>query len=127
MRHPVPRPTKTLPVEDAGGKERDDSGKRVIINTVGGSVEGAADPRKLGNECRQAIVAQGRSLADETGTVAAGPYRIPFKAKVKWKRDRFTKKWLLKDELFVTCPLWLVRLSNGRCLHFAENEMSFVT
>ena len=76
-----------------------DNGKKVIINSVGGT------------------------LMNAPGVVAKGPYKIVFIAKSKRNLNRQKKSM---DTKITTEPYWLVRMdSNGFYLNFSEKEITF--
>jgi hypothetical protein len=84
---------------------RNDEGKRVKVNSVGGA------------------------LQDLMGTVLAGPYTYPyiheFKVKLD-KKNQYGKEKVKKvSEARVSVPNWLVALDNGMLLSFAASELTF--
>ena len=130
------KPGKTSPVL-AEGREVCDVGRKVLVTSVGGPVEGC-DFQKLkyrnkDSEGNQSLVGQGRSVRGETGVVVKGPYHIHFKAKTKQRtasgriaKDKYGKI-RMKDEWYVTEPYWMVRLDANRIyLHVSESEMRFL-
>ena len=85
------------------GKERHDAGKKVIINSVGGSLRRAE------------------------GVVVEGPYHLLFKTKTKKGAVKGRDgKIHSKDVIVKTDPYWLVRMNdNGFYLHFSGGEITF--
>jgi hypothetical protein len=105
-------PEWTIPPIRIDGKN--DAGKQVIINSIGGT------------------------LTNAKGVIVDGPYKIPFKAMAK-KLDKNGKvifgkthdiegklKPILELKNFISDPYWLVLMEvNGFYLHFQENEITF--
>lgn len=84
---------------------RNDEGKRVTVNSVGGV------------------------LANLQGTVLVGPYTYPYihKFKVKLeKKNKFGKEKMREmSEPRISIPNWLVALDYGRTFSFMESELTF--
>lgn len=70
------------------------------------------------------ITSCGGALVKAEGIVVTGPYRLIFHG-MKARFDKNGKKTLVEAE-FITDPYWLVRLENGREIHFAESEITFI-
>jgi hypothetical protein len=94
----------TQPVYQDGGEIRCDSGRRVIIHSVGGALRGAS------------------------GTVEDGPYHLVYRAMSR-KVGKKGKDGKIKSTqtTIKTDPYWLVRIDDtGFYIHFAESEITFV-
>jgi hypothetical protein len=94
-------PFNTIPVFGEDGKELDDTGKRVIVNSVGGA------------------------LRNVKGVVLYGPHIYWFKANCK-KKAKNPKGYILVPEIFKTQPSWRIRL-DGYLLDiaFVASELTF--
>lgn len=97
---------QTIPELNSGTQAMDrcDSGKKVIINSVGGALVAA-----------EAVVVQ-------------GPYKLVYRAHTKKGATKGRDGKIHSKEItVVTEPYWLVRLNaNGFYIHVAENELRFV-
>lgn len=92
----------TIP-EDAYLIDADDKGKKVLINSVGGA------------------------FVNTPGVVVVGPYVYPYEHKTEIKtksRNPMAQKRYKKEER-ISCPLWVVKLADGRCISFVESELKF--
>lgn len=95
------KPHNAIPVFDNNENELNDSGKKVIVNSVGGA------------------------LVNVNGKVIYGPCRFWYIAnkKVGMKNN----KPFYKKRKFITGVLWCVRLKGYNLnLHFAESELTFL-
>lgn len=99
-----------LPVDATLVQGKDDAGKRVKINSVGGA------------------------LVDVDGTVLVGPYTYQYMhcykvTPKKEAKDRYGRERVkYKEEERTSAPNWLVRLDGfgGREIAFIESELEFV-
>lgn len=132
----------TLPIYQ-DGVERCDSGKKVIVNSVGGAIDddkGLVVDESYGSGFRDAkpkegpvdrifghaLVSHGRALEQAEGIVYAGPYRMVFEGKSKIDENGKKMKHPRRRQ-FVTEPYWCVRMqANGFYLHLSEKELTFV-
>lgn len=105
------------PVQDEDDKIVNDTGRKVIIRTIGGPIY---DRR----EKKDVVIGHGRSLTDTTGTVVKGPYLLTVSGRTAIRGSK-GKRW--KEIKVTTEPYWLVRLdSSGQFAHFAECELTFL-
>jgi len=95
-------PFNAIPILDQG-KERDDSGKRVLINSVGGA------------------------LQNVRGMILYGPHVYNYNAMTKKNpNDKAKNPKMIKKE-FDTCKLWNVLLDGYNLeILFAEQEMKML-
>lgn len=81
---------------------KDDSGKRVIVNSVGGALQGVK------------------------GTVLYGPHVYQYVAMAKKNPNDKAKNPKMVKKEFETCPLWNVLLDGYNLeIRFARNELTF--
>ncbi len=86
---------------NAVAMNKDDSGKRVLVNSVGGA------------------------LRNVEGTVLYGPHIYNYEAHTL-KNPKDKKSKMIK-RTFETCPLWNVLLDGYNLqIRFAENELTFL-
>ena len=82
---------------------QDDSGKRVIVNSVSGA------------------------LQNVKGTVLYGPHIYHFQALTKKNKNDKNKNPKMVKRDFETCPLWCVLLDDYDLkIRFAEQELTFI-
>lgn len=95
-------PFNTIPVYGEDGKPLDDTGKRVVVNSIGGA------------------------LKNVKGVVVYGPHVYWYKAMCK-KKAKNPKGYILVPANFKTQPSWCVKL-NGYLLDitFVASELTFV-
>lgn len=96
-------PHNAIPVYREG-VQLDDSGKNVIVNSVGGA------------------------LHDTKGVVVYGPYQFKYKAMAKsQKKTKKGDQEKLAMKEFITDPYWCVLLEGYELqIHFVEKELTFV-
>lgn len=86
---------------NAVAMNKDDSGKRVLVNSVGGA------------------------LKDVKGVVLYGPHIYNYEAHTRKNPKDKTSKMIKRT--FETCPLWNVLLDGYNLqIRFAENELTFL-
>lgn len=134
-------PHNALPLYDSEGNLLDDSGKRVVINSVGGpSWPDNRSGKAVINNYEKMIkqwtkedneVRRKRSMENMGGTVVWGPCDIEFFAMAKSGKfkDKAKKQPLLKRTKFVSGPWWGVLLdtaSGNHVLSISREELTFV-
>ncbi len=106
-------PTNAIQLLDSDGEPRDDTGRHVIVNSIGGP----SWPNDVWK----------RALEKVGGTVVWGPCKLWYvmPAKVKGQKLRPDQRPVLKPQKFETQPTWMVRLGNGLEIGFVEQELTF--
>lgn len=94
-------PFNTIPVYGEDGKVLDDTGKRVIVNSIGGA------------------------LKNISGVVVYGPHIYWYRAMCKQKAKN-PKGFVLVPSEFKTEPYWCISLfKHPRELNFISSELTF--
>ncbi len=108
-------PFNAIPVMHLDGTIKDDTGRRVIVNSIGGP-SWPTDRWK-------------RALENVGGVVVWGPCQIWYiaKARVEGVKVKPGHKPPLKDKKFITQPSWCVRLDGYNMeITFIEKELTFI-
>lgn len=128
-------PHDSLPVLTSKGKPRDDTGKRVVVNSMGG-------PAWPDNRTGRDVIKnydkmirkwtkedneknRKRALEDVGGVVVWGPRKLQYKAMKEVGKNHRGQPILHKTK-FITAPYWGVLLDGyNLVISFVEEEITF--
>lgn len=125
-------PFNAIPVADADGNVLDHTGRRVLVNSVGGPSwpDNRTGKKVIQNWDHNAKYPNDpwkRALENVQGSVVWGPAKLRYNAKTKVGEDKKTGKPILKEKTFVTNPYWNVLLDGYNLeICFVERELTFL-
>src|ERR1700744_5512692 len=112
------KPFNAMPLIDSNGVEKNDEGKRVVVNSIGGKSFEDTYPYSEDK--------WGQSVRNTNGVIVWGPCSLWFKAKAKKGKADKNGKIKLEDRKFVTEPYWGVLLDDyNLVISFCEKELTF--